>query len=487
VNRRRNNSIAANPILIGGVTVLVTIVAVFLSYNANHGLPFVPTYSVDVVVPNSAGLIAGNEVRIGGDRVGMVRKITGFARADGSTGARMELALEDKSDHLPVDSTVAIRPKSPLGLKYLVINRGRATRTIPQGGTITAPREPIRPVDIDDWFNTYDEPTREGSAENLLEYGTAFAGRGGDLNTALRDLNPALEHAGPALENLNATATQLDKLFPALAQSAAEVAPIAGIQGQLFTNLAQTFKAFSDNTSALEAAITGGPLALDTATRELPAQAEFTNETTELFRRLKRPLRSFANASVDLAPALRAGVPALRNSPQLNGRLVDTLNQVDAFAGDERVLPLLTRLTRTSDLLDPLVSYVTPAQTTCNYVSLLLRNVGSALSESDVVGSMLRATPMLNPQVAGSEVGPSATPANGPADAKDLQTDVGDSFLRSNPYPNTAAPGQDRECEAGNEPGTDTNVTYPTGQTIGNVPGNQGTLVDKTTRPENVK
>src|SRR6185295_8734151 len=50
---RRNMSIAANPILIGGVTVLVTIVAVFLSYNANHGLPFVPTYKVDVVLPNA--------------------------------------------------------------------------------------------------------------------------------------------------------------------------------------------------------------------------------------------------------------------------------------------------------------------------------------------------------------------------------------------------------------------------------------------------
>ena len=37
--------IASNPVLVGGVTVLVVIVAVFLSYNANQGLPFVPTTS----------------------------------------------------------------------------------------------------------------------------------------------------------------------------------------------------------------------------------------------------------------------------------------------------------------------------------------------------------------------------------------------------------------------------------------------------------
>jgi tetratricopeptide (TPR) repeat protein len=33
----------ANPVLIGAVTVLIAIIAVFLAYNANTGLPFVPT------------------------------------------------------------------------------------------------------------------------------------------------------------------------------------------------------------------------------------------------------------------------------------------------------------------------------------------------------------------------------------------------------------------------------------------------------------
>ena len=43
---RRSTSVAANPVLIGAATVLVVIVAVFLAYNANNGLPFVPTYNV---------------------------------------------------------------------------------------------------------------------------------------------------------------------------------------------------------------------------------------------------------------------------------------------------------------------------------------------------------------------------------------------------------------------------------------------------------
>ena len=44
VSGGRAGSLAASPTLVGAVTVLVVVVAVFLSYQANQGLPFVPTY-----------------------------------------------------------------------------------------------------------------------------------------------------------------------------------------------------------------------------------------------------------------------------------------------------------------------------------------------------------------------------------------------------------------------------------------------------------
>jgi ABC-type transporter Mla subunit MlaD len=479
MNRRRNNSIAANPILIGGVTVLVTIVAVFLSYNANHGLPFVPTYKVNVVLPNAAGLIAGNEVRIGGARVGIVRKIDAIANKDGSSSARLELALDDTSNHLQADSVVKVRPKSSLGLKYVEITRGKSSRTIDPDGTLTVPAGTTRPVDIDDFFNMFDEPTREGSADNLLAYGTGFAGRGGDLNAAIRNLQPLVQHTEPAVTNLISSATAFDKLFPALAQAAAEAAPVADTQAQLFTDGNTTFKALADNAKSLEDSIAGGPRSLDVATRELPAQAGFEADSTELFRRLKAPLKSFANASVHLAPAFKAGVPALKISPELNDRVVTTLNSLDAFVSDPRVLPTLTRLTRTANLLDPTIAFVTPAQTTCNYLSLFFRNLGSALSESDSVGTFLRTDPLVAAQLPNSEAGPASAPANGPPDTVD--TKIRDTYLHSNPYPNSAAPGQTPvECEAGNE-------TYAPGhQVLGNAPGKPTTFVDHTKR-EDVK
>ena len=72
MNRRRGSSLASSPLLIGAVTTLIVVVAVYLSYNANNGLPFVPTYNIKVTLPNASSLQKGNDVRIGGTRVGSV-------------------------------------------------------------------------------------------------------------------------------------------------------------------------------------------------------------------------------------------------------------------------------------------------------------------------------------------------------------------------------------------------------------------------------
>ena len=84
---RGRGGIAGNPVLIGAATVLVVLVAVFLAYNANQGLPFVPTYTIKARVPNAANLVVGNDVRIGGARVGAVSGIEAERRPDGGLGA----------------------------------------------------------------------------------------------------------------------------------------------------------------------------------------------------------------------------------------------------------------------------------------------------------------------------------------------------------------------------------------------------------------
>ena len=165
--RSRGSSIAGNPVLIGAATVLVVIVAMFLSYNANAGLPFVPTYQLKVEAPSAAALVKGNEVRIGGARVGAVDTITTRRREDGSSVAVIGMKLERAVDPLPKDSTIIIRPKSALGLKYVEITRGTSDEGYADGDTIPVSASKPTEVEFDEFVNMFDDDTRAAAQENL--------------------------------------------------------------------------------------------------------------------------------------------------------------------------------------------------------------------------------------------------------------------------------------------------------------------------------
>ena len=53
MTRRGVGALAASPVMVGAITTLIVILAVFLAYNANNGLPFVPSYRISVEVPNA--------------------------------------------------------------------------------------------------------------------------------------------------------------------------------------------------------------------------------------------------------------------------------------------------------------------------------------------------------------------------------------------------------------------------------------------------
>src|SRR5947208_2584641 len=103
---RGTASIVASPVLVGAVTTLVVIVSVFLAYNANQGLPFVPTYDVNVQLPSGANLVKSNEVRVGGFRVGLIDKIDPGVGV--LNGKRRTIAVV----HMKLDKTVLPLPRA---------------------------------------------------------------------------------------------------------------------------------------------------------------------------------------------------------------------------------------------------------------------------------------------------------------------------------------------------------------------------------------
>jgi hypothetical protein len=183
---------------------------------------------------------------------------------------------------------------------------------------------------------------------------------------------------------------------------------------------------------------------------------------------LRPGVHTFAATAPTLANALTIGTPTLERSVAFNNRLKPLFAALERFAEDPLVTRGLRDLTSTVTILAPTLAHLTPVQTVCNYVTLFLRNTASLLSVGDSHGTNQRFMIIATPQGPNNEGGPSSAPANGGVPGKQ------DNYLHTNPYPNTASPGQTHECEAGNE-------NFLVGrQVIGNVPGNQGTTTEKT-------
>jgi virulence factor Mce-like protein len=468
----RVGSLAASPTLVGAVTVLVVVVAVFLAYQANTGLPFVPTYRLSAQLPNAESMVPGNEVRIGGQRVGQITSITPENVDDAPcpgdptllcTGqvAKVDMDLNQDIDPLPNDSTVVVRSRSALGLKYLQINRGDSSQGFSPGSTLPLTAARPEPVEIDQVFNMFDDPTRVAIQQNLLEFGNALAGRGVDLNEAIGELKPLVERLTPVMRNLADPNTGLSKFVSSLSASAAEVAPVAEIQGQLFADLDTTFAAFARvSRPFIQESISRSPAAEDAAIVSLPTIRPFLVNTGTLFAELTPGFQAIAPRADELASATVAGVKALPLAPAFNAQLDPTAQSLLNLANDSNARQGINALTEFNNTLAPPLRFITPAQSVCNYGSLLFRNVASFLGSSSGIGTSQRFIVLQPPIGPNSEIGASSAPANGGGQPS--------NFLHYNPYPNTAAPGQTRECEAGNE-------TYLAGQqVIGNVPGNQG-------------
>jgi ABC-type transporter Mla subunit MlaD len=455
--------VASNPVLVGAVTVLVVLVAVFLAYNANNGLPFVSTYDLKARVPDAQALVKGNEVRIGGARVGVVKAVKPVELKNGKFAAELSLSLDKIAEPIPVNSTLIIRPKSPLGLKYLQITPGSSSKGFAAGETIPLSAARPEPVDIDEFFGTFDEKTRSAIRTNEAGFGNAFAGRGPELNAAFAELRNLAVNAEAPLRNLVSPSTDFGGFWEALEEFNATVAPVAQINGDLFVALDRTFGAFARvSRPFIQETIAKGPRTLDAAIEDFPAIDPFLKSSERFFTAFTPGAKALAESSPVLNAAEVAGIPVLKASPVFDAQLKPTADALLAFQNAPGVFNGLDLLIDTNKALNPGIKFIEPAQVTCNYLTIAFGNLASSFSGNNGRSSWIRAFSFQAPEGPNSEAGIASAPANGGGPDKL-------NHLHYNPYPNTASPGQTEECEAGNEP-------YKNGvTTIGNVPGNQGT------------
>ena len=152
-------------------------------------------------------------------------------------------------------------------------------------------------------------------------------------------------------------------------------------------------------------------------------------------------------------------------APGFNRQLPPTAASLRRFNDNAGVRAGIDQLTTFSNELSPTLRFITPAQSACNYATLLFSNVADTLRLGNSLGNWQRFNLISAPGAPerAEQRGSPVLRRRRAAEAETRRTSC-----TSTPTRTRRRPVSRKECEAGRE-------QYIAGQAvIGNVPGNQG-------------
>ncbi|HEX3606215.1 MAG TPA: MlaD family protein [Candidatus Dormibacteraeota bacterium] len=204
-------------------------------------VPWQHPFQLTATFASGDGILAKNEVYIGGVKVGRVDDVQALAGQ-----ARVTMTIDD-SHALPLykDSTAEVRKKNLLNETYVELSRGSAASgEMGSGGRIPVAHT-LTPVSIDEVLAILDPTTRDRLQLLLGGAGQALAARGTDLNAEADSTNRLVGSLnGPASvldtrrQQLENVVVELQKLYDTLANQRDQVRDEFGTFNQVMGQLA---------------------------------------------------------------------------------------------------------------------------------------------------------------------------------------------------------------------------------------------------------
>lgn len=276
---------------------------------------------------DASPLIKGNDVKMGGVKVG---SITSIEVEDGK--AKVGLSLDEEVLPLHKDAEARVRPLGLLGERYVEIQRGSAdSGAMEDGGEIPVSRT-SRATDLDEVLNAVDDPTSTALAALVTTLGEGVKGNGGDIDEAVKALAPALGDVGQLSSILNGQTDVLNELVASLEPVSRALA--AGDGEELDTLVDSADKllgATAKQEKNLDSTIRELPSSLKEARQTLRSLSAATDATTPNLKALRPTTSKLSTLSQELTAFSEATDPALKG-------LDPVLSQAEALIADARPL-----------------------------------------------------------------------------------------------------------------------------------------------------
>jgi phospholipid/cholesterol/gamma-HCH transport system substrate-binding protein len=290
------------------------------------------SYKVNAIFQNASQLVKGDQVQVSGAPIGTVSDMT--LTPDGRAKVTMNIT-EGSFKPLRVGTTATIRQASLSGEanRYIDLNLPPAnSQTITNGGSIPE-AQTNSTVELDELFNTFDQPTRNALSGVIRGYSTFYGSRGPQTNRGFQYLNPALASSTRLFDAVNADTPLLTKFLVASSSLVTDLASRQNDLAGLVDHLATATGAIGAQKQALASAISQLPAFMreaNTTFVNLRATIDdltpLVNESKPVAAKLRPFLAQLRPLARDARPTLRDLSVLIKNPKQANTDLISLAN-----------------------------------------------------------------------------------------------------------------------------------------------------------------
>src|ERR1041385_2765238 len=306
-----------------GVAAVVAAVLLATSAGGSNG-----SYTVRAIFDDAGNIISGENVKIGGVKVGTVGSVTPTPNAKAAVALKITNAgFKD----FRADASCTIRPQALIGEKFVdcLPTQPRVAGTplppplkqIPKGhegsGQFLMPVQNTHsPVDVDLLGDINRLPERQRFTIILNELGAGLAGRGSDLHEVIQRANPALQELNKVLAILASENKLLAKLA---VDSDQALQPFAAVRERVADFIQQSntvAQASARHRGALARNLQLLPKFLEQLGPAMERLGRFADQTTPVFTDLKKAAPGIDKTFTSLPAFSKSSTKFFRNFGQ---------------------------------------------------------------------------------------------------------------------------------------------------------------------------
>ena len=293
--------------------VLACALAAFLLFDGAAG----GGYTVKARFISGSQLVKGNHVDIGGTQAGLVKGLE--ITPDGE--AEVTLEVDERYAPLRRGTRAVIRASgltsvSGRYVQLMLPAENEAGEDIPDGGVIHSDQTTTQ-VDLDQFFNIFDRPTRRSLRRFYKGGSRQYAGRGDEANAGLKYLSPQLAASTRLFEELRHDPPVLERFLVDSSRFVTALSERRDDLSALIGNLNSTTRALGDEKAALAEAVARFPEFMKQANTTY-VNLRSTLDELDPFVDASKPVAKRLGPYLDeLRPFAREAVPTVRDMSAL--------------------------------------------------------------------------------------------------------------------------------------------------------------------------